>query len=194
MALEHDWDLESVDFPLTSKSVVLEIGGYCGRWALEIAQRYNPNIHVFEPQEWAFEKCLESLKDFPATKVYNVALGVESGSFPMGNWETDGCSFVNVPDRKPSGNGIMAEIGKTLDFLHIDHIDVCLMNIEGYEFKLIPYMIENGIMDRIDYFMCQFHTFNDQDEQAYYDIRRSLGVNKKVRFYYGKVLTCWEPK
>ena len=76
---------------------------------------------------------------------------------------------------------------------HIQNINLCLMNIEGYEFKLIPYMIETGIMDRIDYFMCQFHLQGGK-ETEYYDIRRRLSETKKIRFDYGPTLTCWEPR
>jgi FkbM family methyltransferase len=189
--LEHPWDLDSVDFPLTEDSVVFEIGGYEGRWAKEISERYHPLLLAYEPQDWAFEKCTEALMDYPNSHVHHVGLGVETGFFDMGNYGTDGCSFVNLPSGKPVGIGQLVEISKHL--AGVKHIDLCLMNIEGYEFKLIPYMIETGIMDRIDYFMCQFH-LNLGNENEYHDLRRELSKTKKIRFDYGPILTCWEPK
>lgn len=191
--LEHEWDLKSVDFPLTEDSVVFEIGGYEGRWAKEIAKRYNPLLYVFEPQPWAFAKCHTVLSDFSNTYVFSFALGLATTTFPMGNWETDGCSFVNFPSGKPTGEGRMREFITVMREISVKHIDLCLMNIEGYEFKLIPYMIETGIMDKIDYFMCQFH-LTSATENEYHDLRRLLGKTKKLRFDYGPVLTCWEPK
>src|SRR5258707_4989859 len=103
--LEHEWDLKSVDFPLTQDSVVFEIGGYDGRWAMEIATRFHPNLYVFEPQPWAFKKCEEALVGYDHTHLYNVGLTVKRGEFPMGNWETDGCSLTNIPSSKPVGLG-----------------------------------------------------------------------------------------
>jgi len=97
MELEHDWDKRSVEFPLTEKSVVFEIGGYIGRWAREIAERYNPSLYVFEPQTWAYDQCRTALSLYPNAKVFPFGLGVESGFFPLGNYETDGCSLVNIP-------------------------------------------------------------------------------------------------
>lgn len=191
--LEHEWDLKSVDFPLTKDSVVFEIGGYEGRWAKEIASRYNPDLYVFEPQPWAFEICQQVLSEFSGSRVFPFALGLTTAELAMGSWETDGCSFTNIPSGKPTGTGRMREIHTSLRELAIEHIDLCLMNIEGYEFKLIPHMIETGIMDRIDYFMCQFH-LNSGSENEYHDLRRKLSETKKIRFDYGPILTCWEPK
>jgi len=58
------------------------------------------------------------------------------------------------------------------------------MNIEGYEFDLIPYMLETGIMKKINYFICQFHLF-ENDLQPYYDLRAKVGHGKHLRFDYG---------
>jgi FkbM family methyltransferase len=192
--LEHEWDKKSVDFPLTKDSTVFEIGGYEGRWAREIAKLYNPSLYVFEPQRWAYKKCEAALDGYNA-HLYNFGLATESGEFPLGNWETDGCSLVNLPGDKPIGVGWFVTWKNFLDGIAppVRHIDLCLMNIEGYEFELIPHMIETGVMEKIDYFMCQFHLF-DKNEQAYYDIRAELGKTKKIRFDYGPILTCWENK
>lgn len=194
MPLEHEWDLKSVEFPLNEDSVVFEIGGYEGRWSVEISKLYHPKLYVFEPQHWAWKKCTEALKPFESAHVYNFGLGTKSGEFQMGNWETDGCSFSNIPDNRPVGYGNLQEVTSFLKKEDIRRIDLCLMNIEGYEFELIPYMIRTGVIDRIHFFMCQFHTFKSEDDQAYYDLRRRISVKKKIRFDYGKVLTCWESR
>lgn len=194
MTLEHPWDLESVNFPLNENSVVFEIGGYEGRWSVEIARRFNPNIYVFEPQPWAFKKCVEAMKPYSNARVFDFALGAENGEFPMGQWETDGCSFFHIQDGKPCGSGVMQRFDDFLKVEGIPRIDLCLMNIEGYELVLLPYMLRKRILNRIHFFMCQFHTFSDKDDALYYDLRRAIGLRKRLRFDYGKVLTCWESK
>lgn len=189
---DHEWDKESIDFPIGPDSVVFEVGGYEGRWAAEIARRYDPILHVFEPQDWAYKKCADALFPHPKARVMNFALGAMNGTFPMENWGTDGCSFTKVHLGKPTGKGEMREIGAYLSENDIPAIDLMLLNVEGYELFLIPHMLKHGIMDRIRYFMCQFHVDNEVDEGVYWRIRDQLGQKMLVRFNYGKVLTCWE--
>lgn len=193
MTLEHEWDKKSVEFPLTKDSVVLDIGGYKGRWAKEILQRYEAKVFVFEPQEWAFKIAQAELQEFETAKLYNFGLGVESGKFEMEEFETDGASFIlGTSTRQQSGEGELKEIAGWLYENNFDTIDLVMMNIEGYEFKLIPYMIEKGIMQRVKFFMCQFHLRDWTDEEPYEAIRKQLGEFLEVHWDYGQVLTCWK--
>ena len=76
----------------------------------------------------------------------------------------------------------------------IKEIDLLLMNIEGYEFELIPHMLETGIMGRIRFFMCQFHPFTEWDGLKYQEIRRLMEEIATIHFDYGTPLICWEKK
>lgn len=180
---EHEWDRKAIDWPLTSDSVVVEVGGYTGRWALQIQERYNPQIVVFEPQFWAFEVCREILSS--RTIVLPYGLGIEDGYFPMGKYGTDGCTFVSGGD----GQGRMCDIGRVFAEIGITHIDLMLMNIEGYEYTLIPHMLDRGILP--DRLMVQFHPQpNDERTMAIYDLLETHGYT--VVWTYGDVLSAWE--
>lgn len=190
IGLEHEWDVKSVEFPVTEDSLVVEIGGYEGRWALEMCKRYNPRMLVYEPQDWAFMKCKEALKEYhPKAIVLNFGLGTKTAWMEMGQWGTDGSSFIHIDATKPTGESRTVDAAQALH--SCGEIDVMLMNIEGYEFQLIPYLVEKGIMKRVKYFMCQFHTFEDADEAKYLALRELLGKTMAVEWDYGKVLTCW---
>ena len=54
----------ALDWPIDENSIVFEIGGYEGRWSLQMAEKYNPRLYIFEPQDWARERCREKLKDY----------------------------------------------------------------------------------------------------------------------------------
>jgi FkbM family methyltransferase len=192
MTLEHDWDRDSIDYVLTPESVVIELGGYQGRWAKHIAIRNNPQVFVFEPQEWAYLECYKNLMEFPNAHVFNFALGTMSGTFEMSDWGTDGCSFVKPANGKPEGHGKMREIIEFLDEVQIGDIELMLMNIEGYEFTLIPYMLKYGLFDRIRHFICQFHPRDEVDERHYLQIKDTLGQRMLTRFNYGKTLMGWD--
>ena len=188
----NEWDIKSFEWILGENSVVVELGGYEGRWALEIATRYNPNLFVFEPQRWAFEKCRDVLSPWPHAHVYNCGLGLSKGTFPMGKFETDGCSFIEK-DFTQSGTGKMREIAHTFDLLRIKSIDLLMMNIEGYEYKLIPHMLQNGVLEMIDNFCVQFHTKFDANIQMEFCLS-ILRSKFDLAWDYGTVLSAWKRK
>jgi FkbM family methyltransferase len=183
--IEHEWDARALDWPLTYTSIVVEIGGFKGRWALQIQERYFPKLYVFEPQAWAYAVCKEVLGK--RAVVFDYALGTYDGRVTMGEWETDGCSIV-----KPGETTVpMHEIGAAFAELGLDHIDLMLINIEGYEYTLIPHMLDRGILPQR--LMVQFHTFADPTGHGSIAIRSRLDrLGYTVAWTYGEVLTAWE--
>lgn len=184
-------DAASFDWPLTPESVVFEVGGYEGRWATEIARRYGPRLYVFEPQAWAFERCQAALQDYPAARVFNFGLGDRSGEFPMGDFETDGASFVKGADVRAQGSGWLEEFGAFCEAEGLREIDLLLLNVEGYEFTLVPHLVERDWMGRIRYFMAQFHELAGRDDHAE-SLFAQIEVSHRLLWEFGLVLRAWE--
>lgn len=186
---EHPWDRRALDWPLNAESTVVDVGGYRGRWALQIAERYHPHLYVFEPQPWATRVCEAVLGDM--ARVFFYGLGIESATLPMGDWETDGCSFVKQGMGIPGTFGVMREIAADFRALNLSHIDLMMMNIEGYEYTLIPHMLDQGILP--DRLMVQFHSFADPDGGKLANIHeRMTAAGYTVPWTYGLQLTAWE--
>jgi FkbM family methyltransferase len=186
---EHAWDKKAIDWPLDEHSTVVEVGGYCGRWALQIAERYHPRLFVFEPQPWAYEVCRRALGD--AATVLNFGLGVEDAEHGMGEWETDGCSFVKPLKLGQVHFGVLNEIGSAFEAWGIEDIDLMLMNIEGYEYTLLPHILEKNILPKR--LMVQFHTFVDEYGMALAHIHAALELRGyRIAWTYGVMLTAWE--
>ena len=182
--IDHEWDRRAIDWPLTEDSTVVEVGGYCGRWALQIAERYHPRLFVFEPQPWAAMVCKAALGN--QAQVLTLALGVESGLMTMGEWETDGCSLV----KQGAQDVAVAEIGGAFHSLEISDIDLMLMNIEGYEYTLLPHMLDKGILPKR--LMVQFHDHADLGGSKQSVItQRLFDVGYRVVWSYW-ALTAWE--
>jgi FkbM family methyltransferase len=183
--LDRPWDVRALDWPLTKKSVVVEVGGYTGRWALQIAERYGPRLFVFEPQGWAADVCKAVLGE--RARVYDYALGDRDGTAPMGGFGTDGCSFA----KEGGPRGPMREIGAVFQELGITAIDLMLINIEGYEYELLPHMLEQGVYP--DRLMVQWHTFADEDGSRIKHCRKLIKeAGYKQAWSYGVVLQAWE--
>ena len=182
---EHEWDKRALDWPLTPESVVVEVGGYKGRWALQIASRYQPRLYVFEPQPWAADVCRTVLGE--SATVLNYGLGVRDGALPMGAWGSDGCSFVTAGDTM----GQLHEIGAAFRDLSIDRIDLMLVNIEGYEYALLPHMFDRGISP--DRLMVQFHDHADPTGAGRRAIDARMVERYQVAWEYW-ALTAWEKR
>lgn len=185
--IQHPWDRRALDWPLTRKSVVVEVGGFKGRWALQIVEKFQPRLYVFEPQQWAALVCAEILGKYTTTLAYG--LGVRDEQVSMGGWETDGCSVLKQGD----GWGELREIGAAFKALRIKHVDLMLMNIEGYEYQLIPHMLAQKIYPAR--LMVQFHKFADPDGTQLQAVQEALAQHGyKLAWSYGLVLMAWERK
>lgn len=193
----RDFDTYALDWPLDETSIVLEVGGYKGRWARQIAERYNPYLYVFEPQAWAYAQCVERLRAFPRAQVFNYGLGTVSGEFPMGEFGTDGGSFVKdlaqcEANGRQVGTGKMLEVGMIFGALGLMEIDLCLVNIEGYEYELLPCLIEQGLLGRIQRLMLQAHLFVENGMDKYLALRADIERTHRVLWDFGTTLAAWE--
>jgi FkbM family methyltransferase len=185
----------SIDWPhVNENSIVWEIGGYEGRWALAMAEKYNPQLHIFEPQTWAADNAREKLTGYNA-KVYQFALWTHNSEMQINNYGRDGASLVN-PDG-PDPHMVLAVdvypffIGvPTKD--PIREVDLCQMNIEGGEFVLLPYMIGMGIMPHIKYFWCQWHPFVASAREKWDQIRQMLDATHELYWDYGRTAQAWK--
>ena len=184
---EHEWDRRALDWPhINADSVVFEVGAFKGRWALQMAGRYNPRLYAFEPQTWAAAVATAALRGTNA-QVFAYGPGVIDGRFPMLAYGSDGGTFA-PPDAMGDvyAWGELREMSRVLTTLDIDHIDLVLMNIEGYEHQLIPHMLQHSILPAV--LMVQMHG----DELACEDLRQTLRGHYRLLWDYGRALSAWE--
>jgi len=181
---QHEWDRRALKWSLNKNSVVVEIGAYKGRWALQIAERYNPNLYLFEPQGWAFD-CLTDVLSRYQARTFNYALGTESGQQWLGSFGNDGATLL-------SDNGVEIKVVDVTETIlpRLD-IDLMLINIEGYEYELIPYLIECGVTPKA--LMVQFHAHADPSGIQLFKIVDGLNrLGYQIKWSYGFTLTAWE--
>lgn len=181
--IEHEWDQKALDWPgLTTDAIVVEVGGYTGRWALQMAERYWPKLYVYEPQAWAAEVCRAVLRPYGAF-VFEYGLGVRDERLPMTCYETDGCTFV-------AGSGPAGQLRDAAVVLP-SPIEIMLINIEGYEYTLIPYLMEKRIYPHR--LMVQFHAHADSDGSGTARVYEALaGAGYAQLWSYGLTLMAWE--
>jgi hypothetical protein len=157
----------ALDWPLTENSHVWEIGGFEGRWAQQIWDKFHCHITIFEPQLWAVERMQKRFAGIGNIDIRPYGLALDDEKRQIGNYHTDGASLVNDDGREPTQPGdFKGFYHEVYNFPH--DIDLALMNIEGYEYTLIPNFIASGVISRFNYFWCQFHpglVSNEPSEQ-----------------------------
>lgn len=149
--------LAGLDLP--TGAVVVVVGAYRGD-TVRFITAHHPTAHIyaFEPQPWAYDELITST----VTKfAMNIALGDRDAEVPMYEFATDACSVMPLEHSRQTGKGLMQDSHKVLvDMLGINRIDLLFMNIEGYEYDLLPYLFTLPIV--INRVMVQWHRLDKE--------------------------------
>lgn len=178
----------ALDWPIDEHAVVWEIGGFEGRWAAQMVEKYNPLMYIFEPQMWAYAKLIRQFEGNPKVSVHPVGLWTYDTILRLWEHDTDGASVVKR-------DGRASELCSFTDIFHPHptEVDVCLMNIEGGEFVLLPYLLGLEQMRRFRFFWCQFHPGVVAHGQEKADlIYKGLAKTHRVMWDYYPVAVAWE--
>jgi len=135
-------------------AVIFVIGAYNGTIAqLLIEQEADARFYLFEPQDWAAAQLREKFGHLPNVKVCEFGLGDCSGTFRMGLYQTYFCSFMRGSQELKGADtwfdGRLVEIGDFLESEGIAEVYYASINIEGYEFVLLPHMAGKGLLERV---------------------------------------------
>jgi FkbM family methyltransferase len=204
----NPWDEKSIDWPdLMPGETVVEVGGFNGRWVALMAAKYEARYVVYEPQMWCHERIRTAVQDArpgPRTtlELHPYGLGAEDTVqvLPMGGWGTDVNSFLNTPEwyekfptegRRDPGMGTIKPVAQAFAESRVGEVAVLMMNIEGYEWLLLPKMIDLGCMSKIRHLAVQFHAAHQPLPGAMFAIFEGLKETHDVEWDYGMTLTSW---
>jgi hypothetical protein len=180
-----EWPM-GYDLRLPASSTCVVAGMYKGRVAELLHELYKPKRIVgYDPQLWALNDTRVRahrlgiainppyVPDWGSYwEINNFAIGVaDIDNAPMGEWETDGCSFINYMSRN-LGCGNIVEIGEQFERDMLYSIQCVVFNMEGYEYELLPHMVASHIIERIERIAVQFHVGlgNALPQQEVYDL------------------------
>ena len=182
----------AIDWPhLNEHSIVFEVGAYKGRWAKQIADKYGCTVYAFEPQTWAYEEIVKL--NNPNICPLNYGLGVKTETVMLGEYDTDACSVYTTNSRKDGYGDFLEAEQAFLSLGLVDRdLDLMMMNIEGYEYDLIPHMIDSGLVLFFKTICVQWHTFRDETGYKYNKIRSRLSdLGYTLKWSFFPTLECW---
>lgn len=178
-----------LNYNLNSKSVVIDLGGYSGLWAEQILSKYNANLYIIEPIKEFYDKILNKFEFNDKVKVLNVAVGDEDkfGYIYMNDDNTSS----NIKD----GKRIKVEfntIQTILNKFQLNEVDLIQINIEGDEYSLLEYILDNNLIYKFKNLQIQFHLGVDNAIKRRSVIRKKLKRNGFVlKYNYPFVWESW---
>ena len=164
---------------LTENSIVVDIGAYQGLWLKDMNSRYNCTAIGFEPMN--FEP-IANLSE--KITIHRKALSDKDGKGMISN-NSDG-STIGEGDTE-------IEIMDSVKFFSEDiDIDVLQINIEGYEYLLLPYLVEKKLLDRVRRIQVQFHLDKPDSHKMQSIIDDLTRIGFVQKFHYQYVWWCGE--
>lgn len=162
----------ATDFDLPPNSNVVIIGAYKGITMELLARLYidYKQIIGFEPQLWAVEEARKRFKEEQLSSIYILPYGLGNSTragkegmgvvLPMVEHDTDACSFVNKNSSRQPGSGLIRDADIVFHDFFMEPpqiIDLMVVNIEGGEYELLPYLDGIGWFKRINRLAVQWH-------------------------------------
>jgi FkbM family methyltransferase len=187
---EDPFDVKRITYPLNSESLVLDIGGYDGVWAMPVFCRYQPEICIYEPHPKLAEQCRQIFLGNSKVTVVEAGLSDHNGTAkfygdsPEGSvYKNESRKIIEITLRKASDELKKRFKGRRINLMSI--------NIEGSEYDVLPDLIENYDMTSIDYLIIQFHAIVPDYQKKCAEIRKGLEKTHHLEWKYDMIWESW---
>jgi FkbM family methyltransferase len=176
-----------LDYNLDENSIVVDLGSYHGRFALEIFIKFKCNVYSFEPLKQFYEYSKLTIKK-DKIKFFNYALGKSNGKEIL-YLNEDETSFFNKSNISEEID--IREFNQAISDLDIKKIDLLKINIEGAEYDLLDHILENNIILKIKNLQIQFHSNIIDFKKRKKTITKNLRKTHKRNWYFSGVWENW---
>lgn len=179
----------SLEHNLTPDSVVVDLGGYTGVWAEQIVRRYNCNVYLVEPIFESWKTLFKKFESNSKVRILQGAVGISNTNKTM--YVSQDSTSANSQIGEPE----IVEC-RTIDHMlqqwGIEEVDLLQVNIEGDEYELLQYMLDNKIIDKFKTIQIQFHLGIEDAIEKHKIICKGLEERGfKVKYSYPFVWEAW---
>jgi FkbM family methyltransferase len=182
-----------LDYKLNKDSIVFDVGGYVGNFSSLIYEKYKCTVYIFEPSPVFYKICVERFKNNEKIFCFNYGLSNSENKFYLSN-EKEASSITKNINNTNSETVKIRKFSKVFQELKINQIDLLKVNIEGSEYNLIPHIIEERLIEKINNIQIQFHIFISNAKSKRSAILKSLGKTHKEDWCYYFVWEGWSLK
>jgi FkbM family methyltransferase len=178
-----------LNYGLDTSSIVIDVGGYEGKWANDIYERYNCTVIIFEPIKKYYDKIVERFKGNNKIKVYNYALSNRDSNEKISLLSDSSSIFKKSKNYE---NITLVNSSSFFDKETIGKIDLIKINIEGGEYDLLENLIESGLISNIKNIQVQFHDFVKRAKKRMKKIEEDLSQTHHLTYRFEFVWENWE--
>jgi FkbM family methyltransferase len=184
-----------LNYPLTNDSIVLELGGYKGKWSKQIYDLYKPKIIILEPVTLFYNEMIKHFEEY--NKDFNKKIFFENSAITTEDQELNFYVSEDATSVFTTSNNKVTARAFTLPYYKIKYdlekIDLIQMNIEGFEYDLLENWIDNSLLENVRFIHIQFHTFIPNCVPRRDRIVKKLKENNFInRFNYDFIWESWE--
>jgi FkbM family methyltransferase len=183
-------EMRRVTYPLTSDSLIVDVGGWTGEWAKRMYCLYSCNIDIYEPEPHNAELANLKFRGNPKVSIYQVAMSNQKGKMLL-NGVGQGASLCE----NKLGDSIEVDVVKASDVFnerYPDKIDLLKINVEGAEYDIIPDLIENWGIEKATHIQIQFHKTAPNYESRRKDIEKKLLKTHRKIWGYDWIFDSYE--
>lgn len=189
---EDPYESCRVTYPLTSKSLVVDVGGLTGDWAARIYCLYSCRIDVYEPHPELSKRASMNFLSNPNVRVHDYGLGGKSEKLFLYGDSADASVYNNSSASKT--RLLILKASEVFNTKYQNGIDLLKMNVEGAEYDILPDLLANYDMTKIKNIQIQFHR-NVPDYSMKRDaIRRDLSKTHIMDWCYDYIFENWTLK
>lgn len=158
--LLSEWPLAFM-FNLPRKSTIVVVGAFKGRLIALLANLYPDYAQIIglEPQTEIAQEAHERLRYYDNIRIQSFGLGTDRTPRVLSVSSPGTIHASMVEELGPRENNHVHMIDAATFFAESDkqNIDLLVMNIEGFEYVLLPYMHKIGVFKQIERLAVQFH-------------------------------------
>lgn len=185
-AIDGDSTLR-LEYPLNENSVVFDLGGYKGQWASDIFSKYCCNLYVFEPVMAFYEAIEKRFQHNKKIRTFPFGLAEENKKVVIGMDKDRSSIFRGGRDEVV----MLRSFKEFLDTQQIRNIDLIKINIEGAEYDLLEFVIEESLQTLISSIQVQFHDLVPDAEKRMKGIQKMLKQTHELTWQYPFVWENW---
>jgi FkbM family methyltransferase len=177
---------------LNSNSIVFDVGGETGIWAMQVYSKYAPCLYIFEPHPRFVEVLKQKFHDKRA-RIFGYGLGSKNLTTSLSDSGMGSSVYESSPGYDGSGK-FRIEIRDIVDViseLKLNSVDLIKINIEGGEYDLLPGMIESGIVNKCKIIRIQFHDWIPDAFAMRKKIVKELSKTHDIEWSYPMVWESW---
>jgi FkbM family methyltransferase len=176
-----------INYPLTPRDVVLDVGGYLGEWAEVIIQRNHPVLHVFEPVPAYAAHLRTRLTSQATVHEFGLAGRTREEAISIASESSSVLRSAAGAQKQVIRLVAAAEILRDLPA----EIALLKINIEGGEFELLEHLIAEKLLPRFRFLQIQFHDFVPRARERRQQLREVVARTHAPTYNYPFIWEGW---